>query len=106
MYAYASSQLMYLRFRRTAPNEKPPAKLHDPPALEARPGAKAIGGYCETRLADMRRVLDFIEDVVRSILSFPKVIPDILLNGIPYAIVLATFGAFVVWNGGIVLGKC
>lgn len=30
---------------------------------------------------------------------------DILPNFIPYACVLLSFGAFVVWNGGIVLGK-
>lgn len=39
LYAYASSQLMYLRFRRALPNSKPLAKLHDPPALEAEPGS-------------------------------------------------------------------
>ncbi|TFY83051.1 hypothetical protein EWM64_g972 [Hericium alpestre] len=38
LYAYASSQLMYLRFRRALPNAPPPAKLHDPPALAATPG--------------------------------------------------------------------
>ena len=38
LYAYASRQLMYLRFRRAVPGAQPPAKLDDPPALEARPG--------------------------------------------------------------------
>ncbi|KAG5651558.1 hypothetical protein H0H81_008236 [Sphagnurus paluster] len=38
LYAYASSQLMYLRFRRAAPGAAPPKKLHDPPALVAGPG--------------------------------------------------------------------
>lgn len=45
-------------------------------------------------------------DVFRSLLNLLKVIPDILLNFVPYALVLAVFGAFVVWNGGIVLGEC
>jgi alpha-1,2-glucosyltransferase len=39
LYAYASSQLVYLRFRRARPGDKPLARLHDPPALEAAPGA-------------------------------------------------------------------
>ncbi|KAJ6626877.1 glucosyltransferase [Mycena sp. CBHHK59/15] len=74
LYAYASSQLMYLRFRR-AP------LLYDHPALAANPS-----------------------DLVRSILSAPKIFRDILPAFVPYALVLALFCAFVVWNGGIVLG--
>ncbi|KAH9487053.1 hypothetical protein JR316_0001119 [Psilocybe cubensis] len=35
--------------------------------------------------------------------TVPKVLPDILFAFIPYTFVLAIFGAFVVWNGGIVL---
>lgn len=38
LYAYASSQLMYLRFRRAAPGETDLPKLHDPPSLSAGPG--------------------------------------------------------------------
>ncbi|KAI8995441.1 glucosyltransferase [Trametes punicea] len=81
LYAYALSQLVYLRFRRAPPNEKLPPKLHDPPALEAGP-----------------------EDLMWSMLSIPRVLPVILPNFVPYALVLVAFGAFVVWNGGIVLG--
>ena len=33
---------MALRFRRAPPGEKPVAQLHDPPALEARPGSLQI----------------------------------------------------------------
>jgi alpha-1,2-glucosyltransferase len=36
LYAYAASQLMFLRFRRAVPGAK---KLHDPPALSATPCA-------------------------------------------------------------------
>jgi len=78
LYAYASSQLMYLRFRR-APSGS--AQLHDPPALEATPS-----------------------DLVQSIVSAPKILSDILPSFFPYASVLALFAAFVKWNGGIVLG--
>ncbi|KAF9535485.1 glucosyltransferase [Crepidotus variabilis] len=81
LYAYASSQLMYLRFRRVAPGQPTPIKLHDPPSLVAGP-----------------------VDLIRSVLSLPKVLPDILPSFVPYTLVLAGFGAFVVWNGGIVLG--
>ncbi|OBZ79247.1 Dol-P-Glc:Glc(2)Man(9)GlcNAc(2)-PP-Dol alpha-1,2-glucosyltransferase [Grifola frondosa] len=81
MYAYAASQLMYLRFRRAPPNTRPLAKLHDPPALAASPA-----------------------DLVRTILSAPKVLPDILPSFVPYSLVVTAFAAFVVWNGGIVLG--
>ncbi len=37
LYAYASSQLTYLRFRRAPPGAEAPAKLHDLPALGAGP---------------------------------------------------------------------
>lgn len=43
-------------------------------------------------------------DLVQSIKSAPKVIFDLLPAFLPYTLVLAAFGAFVVWNGGIVLG--
>ena len=43
-------------------------------------------------------------DLLASVLSVPKILPDILLNFIPYACVLLGFGAFVAWNGGIALG--
>jgi len=80
IYAYASSQLTYLRFRR-APPGTPPAKLHDPPALHAS-----------------------VADLLRGIWSLPRVLPDILSSFIPYSLVLLAFGGFIIWNGGIVLG--
>lgn len=81
LYAYASSQLMYLRFRRAPPGGHLSAKLHDPPALESKPW-----------------------DVILSIWSASTILPDIMPSFIPYALVLALFAAFVKWNGGIVLG--
>lgn len=44
-------------------------------------------------------------DLVQSVLSAPTIIPDIMSSFIPYASVLASFAAFVKWNGGIVLGE-
>lgn len=81
LYAYAASQLMYLRFRRPTPGGSPQKKLHDSPALEAGPG-----------------------DLIPLLASVPNILPDILGAFVPYALVLAGFAAFVVWNGGIVLG--
>ncbi|KAI0277109.1 hypothetical protein BGY98DRAFT_934606 [Russula aff. rugulosa BPL654] len=57
-----------------------PARLHDPPALAA--------GFL---------------DLVRSVLSAPAILPQILPPFIPYALTLILFGGFVIWNGGIVL---
>ncbi|KIP06942.1 glycosyltransferase family 59 protein [Phlebiopsis gigantea 11061_1 CR5-6] len=81
LYAYASSQVTALRFRRSSTGGKPATKLHDPPALAAGPA-----------------------DVFRMIASAPWVIPEVLLKFIPYGVVVAGFTAFVIWNGGIVLG--
>ncbi|KAI0095289.1 glucosyltransferase [Irpex rosettiformis] len=78
LYAYATSQVMKQRFRRA--DEAGP-RLHDAPALTASP-----------------------TDLLRSIASVPRVLPQILPPFVPYSIVLAAFAAFVVWNGGIVLG--
>lgn len=51
------------------------------------------------------RLCELAADLIRSVLSAPRVLPDILVNFVPYALVLGAFGAFVVWNGGIVLGR-
>ena len=50
--------------------------------------------------------IPFSVDLVRSMLSAPAILPDILPPFIPYALTLALFGGFVIWNGGIVLGTC
>ncbi|KAH7927410.1 glycosyltransferase family 59 protein [Leucogyrophana mollusca] len=75
LYAYAASQLMRLRFKRGA------VVLYDPLALTAGPG-----------------------DLIRSITSAPNALRELLPAFVPYALVLAAFGGFVKWNGGIVLG--
>lgn len=41
----------------------------------------------------------------KSFLSVLKVLPDILPAFVPYTLVLAAFTVFIVWNGGIVLGR-
>ncbi|EIW86477.1 glycosyltransferase family 59 protein [Coniophora puteana RWD-64-598 SS2] len=78
LYAYAASQLMRLRFKRAKDTT---TKLHDPPALEAGP-----------------------LDLLRSVASAPYVLSELARPLVPYTFVLALFGAFVWWNGGIVLG--
>jgi len=103
LYAYAASQLMYLRFRRGAPGVSSPKKLHDPPALSATPGMCV--SPCS--LVD-RRIFYFSHpvsgDLVRSLLSAPQILVDILPSFIPYTLVVAAFAAFVLYNGGVVLG--
>ncbi|KAH7104544.1 alpha-2-glucosyltransferase Alg10 [Auriculariales sp. MPI-PUGE-AT-0066] len=76
LYAYAANRLANLRFRRDLKT-----KLHDPPALETRPS-----------------------DIPKTLQSMLGVIPALLETALPYAAVVAAFVAFVVWNGGIVLG--
>ena len=47
----------------------------------------------------------FLGDILAAVLSVPRVLPVILPSFVPYALVLAAFGVFVLWNGGIVLGR-
>ena len=102
LYAYASSQLVDLRFRRDRPGGIPRAKFHDPPALEAGPGT------CVSFKTESGRSFMIVSiplgDVPRIILSAPAVLLDILPRFLPYSLVLGVFAAFTVWNGGIVLG--
>ncbi|KAF9072739.1 glucosyltransferase [Rhodocollybia butyracea] len=81
LYAYATSQLIYLKYRRPRAGSQEVHKLHDPPADQAG-----------------------LVDLYKSVLSLPGVLPDIVSAFVPYALVLAVFSSFVVWNGGIVLG--
>jgi DIE2/ALG10 family len=43
-------------------------------------------------------------DLVQAVLGIPAVILDIIPAFIPYSLVMCLFGAFVVHNGGVVLG--
>lgn len=101
IYAYASSQLTYLRFRRAPPGTSP-AKLHDPPALHATMSERFLPFFsrCHWTYSEIPA------DLLRGIWSVPRVLPDILSSFIPYSLVLLTFGGFIIWNGGIVLGTC
>ncbi|TDL28757.1 glucosyltransferase [Rickenella mellea] len=81
LYAFAYSQVTVLRFPRPSASGPTVPKLHDVPASSAGP-----------------------MDIIRSILTIPRIVPDILRPGLPYAFDLILFGGFVVWNGGIVLG--
>lgn len=46
----------------------------------------------------------FSGDFLQSITSAPAVFPKLLVPFVRYMLVLVLFGAFVLWNGGIVLG--
>jgi len=43
-------------------------------------------------------------DFLQSITSAPAAFPELLVPFMRYMLVLVLFGAFVLWNGGIVLG--
>ncbi|EFI28605.1 DIE2/ALG10 family protein [Coprinopsis cinerea okayama7 len=81
LYAYASSQVMMLRFKPPPKEGEPDKRLHDPPALHAS-----------------------LADIPRIVCDVPKIVPQILPAFIPYMFVLCAFAVFVIWNGGIVLG--
>lgn len=57
-----------------------------------------------SRNGGLTLAIPFSVDLVRSVLSAPAILPDILPQFIPYALTLVLFGGFVIWNGGIVLG--
>lgn len=59
---------------------------------------------CSVRMLLIERPA-IVGDLVRSVLSAPSVLLDILPSFIPYSLVLAAFAVFIVWNGGIVLGE-
>ena len=61
---------------------------------------RALGG---DRCAESN--LLYSVDLLKAILSAPKVVPEILPVFVPYSLVLVGFAAFVIWNGGIVLGQ-
>ncbi|EIN13671.1 glucosyltransferase [Punctularia strigosozonata HHB-11173 SS5] len=89
LYAFAAGALVQLRFQRAVsdvkvsekPSSKGSAQLHDPLALEAS-----------------------IDDLLPLLRSIPRSVSTLLRTFIPYSLVLAAFAAFVIWNGGIVLG--
>ncbi|KIY45502.1 glucosyltransferase [Fistulina hepatica ATCC 64428] len=82
LYAYAAGQLLRLKARqRRNSKESKLRKFYDPPALSASFG-----------------------DLPKVIASAFRILPDVIVPFIPYAGTLAVFAAFVIWNGGIVLG--
>jgi alpha-1,2-glucosyltransferase len=99
LYAFASSQLTYLRFRRALPGTEAPRKLHDPPALAAGPRSSPISVF----LRDGHSCYSLV-DLARSVFNVPWILPDIFPSLVPYAPLLASFVGFVIWNGGVVLG--
>ena len=94
-YGYISSQLTFLRFRRDG------ARLPDPLALEASPGARDL---CPNP-GPFLLVTPEIGDLIKIASSVPKIIQDFLPSSVPYFIDASLFALFVKWNGGIVLGQ-
>ncbi|KAK0478532.1 glucosyltransferase [Armillaria novae-zelandiae] len=81
IYAFASSQLMDMRFRRPTAGSSQASKLYDPPASAAVPS-----------------------DLIQILKSAPAVFPELLRSFVPYMFLLGFCVVFVMWNGGIVLG--
>ncbi|PBK77176.1 glucosyltransferase [Armillaria solidipes] len=81
IYAFASSQLMEMRFRRPTAGSSQASKLYDPPASAAVPS-----------------------DLIQILKSAPAVLPELLRSFVPYMFLLGFCVVFVTWNGGIVLG--
>ncbi|KAK0233267.1 glucosyltransferase [Armillaria fumosa] len=81
IYAFASSQLMDMRFRRPTAGSSQASKLYDPPASAAVPS-----------------------DLIQILKSAPAVLPELLRSFVPYMFLLGLCVIFVMWNGGIVLG--
>lgn len=99
MYGFLYSQLSKLRYQARGSNEKPRAVLYDPPALAAKP--------CELPNHSFQDCLEYfsLADIFKIFMTIPGVVPEVLSESLPYLIDCAVFGAFVVWNGGIVLGS-
>lgn len=49
--------------------------------------------------------LDFFKTALSLITTVLANLPRVILSVIPHLIILAAFGAFVWWNGSVVLGK-
>ncbi|KAK0198488.1 glucosyltransferase [Armillaria mellea] len=81
IYAFASSQLMVMRFRRPTAGSSQASKLYDPPTSAAVPS-----------------------DLIQILKSVPAVLPELLRSFVPYMFLLGFCVVFVMWNGGIVLG--
>ncbi|KAG8826024.1 glucosyltransferase [Serendipita sp. 401] len=78
LYIFAYHTVRTLRFAQRRPTER---SLHDPPALQS----------------------SFL-DLAHSARSLLYLLPSLFWDFLPYGLLTALFGAFVVWNGGIVLG--
>lgn len=88
-----------LSLARSQPSDVKP--LYDPPAEEASLSTGCPSVRCSSSSSFLSE-----DDILPIGLSLPNFLlqPRILRNAIPYSMVLALFGLFVAWNGGIVLG--
>lgn len=50
-------------------------------------------------------VIDFFKTTASLFVTALYNLPLIVVSTIPYLLILAAFGVFVLWNGGVVLGK-
>ena len=50
--------------------------------------------------------LDYIKTCLSLGLATVANLRPILISAVPYLVFLGSFGLFVLWNGGVVLGTC
>jgi alpha-1,2-glucosyltransferase len=84
---------------RAAENE-----IHDPAISEAYFEGQPIGLAQKIINSDIF-ALDFLTTAVSVGQNALRVLPRLILDVLPQLVLLASFAAFVVWNGGVVLGK-
>jgi len=60
---------------------------------------------CTNSILEVSSFILFVADVIRAFSTAPSVLWNVLPASVPYLMVVGLFVLFVVWNGGIVLGK-
>lgn len=50
-------------------------------------------------------IIDYFKTCVSLVITGLSNLPRLIVSLIPYFIILTAFGGFVLWNGGVVLGK-
>ena len=99
-YAYVYSQLRILNFSRYSSGNKGGGVFCDPPATEAK-----FGKICIYRTLTVSCIYVPPEDWLCILKTIPNIPFDVVTSALPYAVDATLFIAFVIWNGGIVLGR-
>ncbi|KPI41219.1 Dol-P-Glc:Glc(2)Man(9)GlcNAc(2)-PP-Dol alpha-1,2-glucosyltransferase [Cyphellophora attinorum] len=79
-------------------------EVHDPAISEAYFEGQPIGLAQKTINSDIL-ALDFVTTAISVGHNALRVLPRLIIDLLPQLVLLASFAAFVAWNGGVVLGK-